>query len=338
MKKAAPYLSVALAIAAGAVAGIGHYMIAGFTGFVATALGTPMLMHSVPRAGRLIPLLGAVAAGVAVEFITDFNTFGLLALAIVLSALAVQLRLLFYPTLGRTQYRALEFIIVGLAIASIAAGNLVLAPEQANWQTWAIPGVFALYGLMMSMGSFMDNAKNLSSLRKGFNVKVGQKAPDFELPNEEGVDIKLSDFRGKRHVLLVFYRGDWCPYCNMMLRTYAKAAPKFQRKDIMLLGIGPDDPQANRQLVEALNLDFHILADEGMEIVQRYGIQVKNHNPSGRTKYNDDSPLPASFLIDKEGVLRYTSHPERVGEYLDPSTIFPVVDALEEDRLNPKAA
>jgi peroxiredoxin len=174
-----------------------------------------------------------------------------------------------------------------------------------------------------------DRLRLAKAARKGYGAEIGKPAPDFELTSETGERIRLSQYNGQRHVLLFFYRGDWCPFCNMMLRTYTKESERFREKNILLLAIGPDDPDTNRALVEKLHLDFHVLSDKDLTVVRQYGIRIDQYNASGnKARYGVDSPLPASFLVDDKGILRYTSHPARVGEFLAPDTIFPVLQQL----------
>ena len=242
------------------------------------------------------------------------------------------LRLQLYPVLDRTTAIWLEPLMVMLMIGLYVMGNLLADVNQSSsWQGWVYAAVPVMLSTMVMMMTVMDRLANLRAIKGGFAADVGQPAPDFELEDESGQTVKLSDFKGDNHVLIIFYRGDWCPFCNIMLRLYKKEAHRFQDKDIVMLAIGPDDPQTNRQLVEALGLSFHVLSDPDLDVVNQYGIKVDKHNP-GKTgkKGETDSPLPASFLIDKTGTVQFTSHPARVGEFLRPELIFPVLDELDK--------
>ena len=98
------------------------------------------------------------------------------------------------------------------------------------------------------------------------------------------------------------------------------------------MAIGPDPVGVNRAMVEKLGLDFKVLSDEGQIIAQTYGCRLEDdenlHPVKESHKYNAGIPLPASFLVDKNGIVRYTSRPDRVGEFLDPAKIFPVLEKL----------
>jgi len=163
---------------------------------------------------------------------------------------------------------------------------------------------------------------------KGYTAKIGVIAPDFLLPNQYGNSVKLSDYYGKRHVLLIFVRGDWCPYCHMIMRTYMKESDKFKERNIMLIAIGPDPVGINREMAQKLGLDYEVLSDDKMKVAQEYGIRLPDFELMSATKHDEGMPLPASFLIDKTGTVVYTSRTEKPGEFLDPRLIFPIVENL----------
>jgi peroxiredoxin len=162
----------------------------------------------------------------------------------------------------------------------------------------------------------------------GYRVDKGKAAPDFKLADQDGFPVALSAFKDMSHVLLIFVRGDWCPSCHITLRTYAKHKERFQEQDITLLAIGPDPVGVNLRMVQELGVPFKMLSDEGQRTAMAYGVQLDDD--LAKKMHNDGIPLPASFLVDKGGVVRYTSRPERAGEFLNPNTIFPVLRALAD--------
>jgi peroxiredoxin Q/BCP len=182
-------------------------------------------------------------------------------------------------------------------------------------------GVFA-------WGTVKDKNQLLKASRGGYRIQIGKEANEFELPDQDGNLIRLSDFKGKRHLLLIFVRGDWCPGCHMMLRTYEKNNEKFKTKNILVMAIGPDPVGVNRGMVEKLGLDFKVLSDEGQKVAMTYGVQLSEYDNNFAEKYEEGIPLPASFLIDKAGLVQYVSRPDKVGEFLNPALIFPIVDKL----------
>ncbi|MFW5658794.1 MAG: peroxiredoxin family protein [Bacteroidota bacterium] len=297
----------------------------------AAALGFVMSLPPKMKLNRtqiLAHEFAAIAGGVAIalSFEPPNALLGLVPVLAIFPSMAIRLQS--YPALNRTTALWLEPVVALLMLGTYVAGNVLV--EGMGWKGWAYPALQILMSLMVMVMTLMDRLANLKTARGGFKADVGKQAPDFELPDEAGNLVKLSDFKGQNHVLIIFYRGDWCPFCNIMLRLYKKEAHRFQDKGIVMLAIGPDDPQTNRQLVEAVGLPFHVLSDPDLSVVNQYGIRVKNHNPGKTGGENEtDSPLPASFLIDKTGTVQFTSHPARVGEFLRPELIFPVLDELD---------
>jgi peroxiredoxin len=255
-----------------------------------------------------------------------------LGVPILLAAMEGGFRMIFYKEFMRFRYAWFEPLMTLTAILAYVLANvgtmLGAASDVAAWPAWVAPLPVLGMAISHTMMVRKDAMKLRAFAKDGYNVRPGQQAPEFSLTNENDETISLSDYRGLRHVLIVFYRGDWCPFCQMMLRTYANNASRFQEKDILLMAIGPDSPEANRALVDKLGLDYHVLSDPYLEIAQKYGICINGHNP-GNLANQDSSPLPAAFLIDKQGYIRYTSNPEQVGEFMDPSKIFPILEQLE---------
>src|SRR3954467_3631005 len=96
----------------------------------------------------------------------------------------------------------------------------------------------------------------------------------------------------------------------------------------MVMAIGPDPVGVNREMVKKLDLEFRVLSDEGQRTAMTYGVQLSEYDNDFAEKYEAGIPLPASFLVDKGGIVQYVSRPDRVGEFLNPALIFPIIDSL----------
>jgi len=204
-------------------------------------------------------------------------------------------------------------------IACYVIGNL----QNDSWIGWA-----ALAPVMGSVvfGVFVSllPAIRMKAKAKKDTMPAGTPAPDFELMSDDGELVRLSDLRGEI-VLLVFVRGDWCPGCHIMLRAYQKSRARFAERGVLVLAIGPDPQGINRGMVEDLGLEYRLLADDTLATAKRYGLLGLT---APGVKYEEGFPLPASFLVDREGVIRFTSDPERVGGVLTPDRVFDVLAAL----------
>ncbi len=179
---------------------------------------------------------------------------------------------------------------------------------------------------------FIDGMKMKSRVKQGAGIAAGTLAPAFCLPNENNENICLSDFKGVHNVLLIFVRGEWCPMCHIMLRAYMKESAQFREKNVFLLVIGPDPTGVNKKMAQELKLDFHILSDTGLKTIEAYRLKITARHLMHAGKYNDEKeiPLPASFLIDKNGIIRYCSNPDKIGEVIKLPDIFPVLQSLDK--------
>ena len=155
------------------------------------------------------------------------------------------------------------------------------------------------------------------------SLSVGDKASDFELPNAYGETIKLSDLLKNGHVILTFYRGGWCPICNVQLHSYQEHLDTFKQYNTQLVAVSPETP-TNAQLTTAKNhLKYEVLSDTGNKLAIDYGIlwevpkekREKFTNwlvtKTGKTlkDYNDSEefylPIPATFIIKQDGTVIY---------------------------------
>ncbi|HXP52629.1 MAG TPA: peroxiredoxin family protein [Bacteroidia bacterium] len=231
-------------------------------------------------------------------------------------------RTLFFERLAHTDIGWLEPIFYSLGCGFYIAGNLLYSN---GWMGWVFPLPLVIFNSFMVMSIGRDY-KGLKARIGKRNAELGKPAPGFTLPDTENNPVSLSDYKNKRHVLLIFVRGDWCPTCHIMLRTYEKYKEKFAEKNIMLLAIGPDSIGVNHEMVVKLGIDYKMLCDDKAHAAKAYGMMFQSNN--NMTKYGDGIPLPASFLVDINGTLLYTSDPHRPGAILTPDTIFPVIEGL----------
>lgn len=152
------------------------------------------------------------------------------------------------------------------------------------------------------------------------SVKVGERAPDFTLPDVEGSPVALSELLKHGPVVLTFYRGEWCPFCNLALRAYQRILPQIQSLGATLVAISPQTPDHSLSTVEKKELTFPVLSDVGNIVARAYRI-VFTLEESIRPLYttigadlptfNGDAswelPMPATFLLAQDGTVRLAS-------------------------------
>jgi peroxiredoxin len=265
----------------------------------------------------------AIVTGAVIEY--PFVNLPLLTASLFFCALGSIGRIIFFEKLTLTGGKWFEPVMLVVAVSLFAVANLTYG---YGWQGWTFPALLIFFQAYLYKGILMDQKQLGAHTLKGYRVQIGTAAPEFSLPDQNNDLVSLGDFRGKRHLLLIFVRGDWCPACHMMLRTYERNNKKFQEKNIFVMAIGPDPVGVNREMVTKLGLDFKVLADDKQRTAMRYGVQLEEYEHLVEDTYDEGIPLPASFLIDKNGIVQYVSRPDKVGEFLNPGLIFPIIEKL----------
>jgi peroxiredoxin len=148
-------------------------------------------------------------------------------------------------------------------------------------------------------------------------IAVGEHAPGFEAPDVRGELVRLDDRLATGPVVLTFYRGAWCPICNLELRALQAILPQLGAAGASLVAISPQGPDASLPLVESLDLGFDVLSDLDQSIIGAYRLRfelpdelkaVYEQVEMPLTSVNADTswylPVAATFVIDADGVVR----------------------------------
>jgi peroxiredoxin Q/BCP len=138
-------------------------------------------------------------------------------------------------------------------------------------------------------------------------LKVGDTAPDFELPAADGKKIRLSDFRGKK-VVLYFYPKDDTPGCTKEACSFRDNLALLKRKGTVVLGVSPDSVQSHAKFARKYNLSFPLLSDSSKKVLQAYGVWKKKQMFG--LKYMGVERT--TFLIDEEGKIAHIFSQVRV--------------------------
>jgi peroxiredoxin len=150
-------------------------------------------------------------------------------------------------------------------------------------------------------------------------VPVGKQVRDFKLKDAMGQDVILYEELARGPVILVFYRGAWCPYCNLQLKAYQKVLPQIHELGARLIAVSPQTPDYSLTMKEKHELAFHVLSDtKGIvaakynvlyevpenikKIYEKLGINLSEYNGSGAWIL----PVPAVFMIDETGIVRFS--------------------------------
>jgi peroxiredoxin len=327
MKNIHPLTTAGIGLAVGSLTCLfsGFPMLAtafAFTGYFFT-------LPEVPKYTSVYQFIMFPIHGLLMGLSLDYGHSGIPVLSILLPLIAIAplLRLVFFNQMVHTKLLWVEPALTVIFLAVYLSFNII---QHREWPSWVFPILPMAFNVYLFQGFLVEGIAYNRAAKQSKMISVGTEAPDFELFDQLSQPVSLSSFRGKRNILLIFVRGDWCPACHMMMRTYERSREKFQKKNVMLLAIGPDSFDVNRGMAEKLGLDFRILSDEKQEVAVLYGTHqgVDPVNSKLRVKYEPGLPMPASFLICDKGIIRYHSRADRAGEFLQPEAIFEVLEKL----------
>lgn len=171
---------------------------------------------------------------------------------------------------------------------------------------------------------FMKGIDDVIAQAKAFKegssaLKLGQTAPRFELPNQQGKSTSLSDLLAKGPLVVTFYRGSWCPYCNLQLRALQAKLDEIHSLGAELVAISPQVPDASLSKDEISAMDFIVLSDQDAKIAVQFGVAwevpefMLEHMRVDRkldleTINNGNAnimPIPATFILNQAGEVTW---------------------------------
>lgn len=149
-------------------------------------------------------------------------------------------------------------------------------------------------------------------------IQVGKPAPNFSAKTADGKQIHLSDFKGKKNVVLVFYQGSFCSVCGAQLANIQSHLSAFKDQDAEVIAISADDEAHAMQSVGEHGLTFNVVPDQDKKIIQKFGIA----NVSKR-----GIAWPSLFVVDKKGIVKLSfASPE--GHRMHSNEILPVLSQM----------
>jgi peroxiredoxin len=174
-------------------------------------------------------------------------------------------------------------------------------------------------------------------------LQAGDKAPEFILNDPDGKTVSSRSLLTGGPLVVSFYRGVWCPYCNLDLQALEAALPEILARSASLVAISPQTAPNSRKSQRDNKLSFPILSDVRSEVAARFGIRFalpehlietykgfKNDLPS----FNDDPawvlPMPARFVIGQDGIVAYAEVNPDYTRRPDPAELLPVLDRLRQ--------
>lgn len=171
--------------------------------------------------------------------------------------------------------------------------------------------------------------------------RTGQ-APAFDLKGADGVSTSLAGLLAKGPAVLSFYRGVWCPYCNLDLKELELYAAQIRATGATLVTITPQTATNSRKAIADHTLSFPVLSDPGNAVADRFGLRYrmpdylievyKQFGVDLPTINGDDSwtlPIPARFVVDRQGQIRYAEANPDYTQRPEPSELLPVLEGLK---------
>lgn len=218
---------------------------------------------------------------------------------------------------------------------AIILSSWLLLASCANTESAAIPASQPKFELAETAGDKLGTAPS------GYGLKVGDKAPDATLPDVSGRTESLAALFAQGPTLVMFYRGGWCPFCNLQLHDYATAKPEFERRGVRVVAISVDKPSEEAKAQAKQGVPFPMLSDSKLTAHQAYhvvhvpgdaerkaltgyGIDLAAY--SGET--HGDFAVPAIFLVDRDATVRFVHVDEDYKTRPSAKQMLAVVDRI----------
>ena len=181
--------------------------------------------------------------------------------------------------------------------------------------------------------------RHIAQLRNGLAktaFKVGDRAPSIVLSNARGETVDVSALLKKGPVIVTFYRGGWCPFCNLELRAFQRLLPDIEAAGASLVAIGPEKPDDSLSTAEKNALTFEVLSDVGQKVGRAFRL-VYDFSDELKSAYNGFGldipakngtagewalPISATYIIGRDGVITYAYTDADYRDRADPSDIL----------------
>jgi peroxiredoxin len=184
--------------------------------------------------------------------------------------------------------------------------------------------------------------RHIAQLRNGLAktaLKVGDRAPSIVLSNARGDTVDVGTLLKRGPVVVAFYRGGWCPFCNLELRAFQRLLPDIEAAGASLVAISPEKPDDSLSTAEKNALTFEVLSDVGQKVGRAFRL-VYDFSDELKSAYNGFNldipakngtvgewalPISATYIIDRDGVITYAYTDADYRDRADPIDILAVL-------------
>jgi peroxiredoxin len=177
---------------------------------------------------------------------------------------------------------------------------------------------------------------------EGTALRTGQRAPDVTLPNARGEPIRLHGLLKTGPVILVFYRGGWCPYCNLELRAWQDRLAEVRELGAQLVAISPQTPDSSLSTQEKNALAFEVLSDSELSAARGFGVafdlppelvdlysSVGHDLPITNGNASWTLPVPATYAVGKDAVIRFAHVDVDYRNRAEPSDVLDAIRTMK---------
>lgn len=240
---------------------------------------------------------------------------------------------------------AIVIIVTALVIGVYSINRSSVPSYQQALQAFLIKSKASGKGPKFSKEEYKlmaDKAKELKASLPNPGLKVGSKAPDFTLANAFDKNIRLSDHLKKGPVVLVFYRGAWCPFCNLHLHALHESLPRFNKLGASLILVTPQKPDKSAAQIKKDGYPFEVLSDLKSKVMKSYnlyfkldpqlvtlykakGLNIEAFNGKGRNVL----PVPGSFVIAPDGTIVAMHADTDYKERMEPADIIKALKKIK---------
>lgn len=205
-----------------------------------------------------------------------------------------------------------------------------LSATEEHLSTIAPPDLFAVFGAEQQRLAGSDDATD--------RISVGDRLPQATLPDAHGQSVVIP----QGPAILVFYRGAWCPYCNVALRAYqAEVVPEAQARGVAFVAISPQGPDGSLSIAEANALEFPVLSDRGSAYARQLGLvfDLTDEVKAAQLAIGNDFtainaagdwslPKPTVVITDGDGIVRFADVRPDYTTRTEPAAILEALRAL----------
>ena len=159
-------------------------------------------------------------------------------------------------------------------------------------------------------------------------LKPGQPLPEFTATDESGAERKSDELRGKPAVIL-FVRGNWCPFCSRQVANLTKHYKSVNDLGARLILVTPKPLETTQRVAEFFKVEFEFWLDEDLAIARQLGLLQTSGVPKDhRGEYGDETVWPASLVVDADGIIRFSAVSKMIADRPNPQKFVPVIEAL----------